>query len=233
MSEIRGENLSKRLVITVDGVGASGKSALARLLAERLGFAHLNSGLLYRAAAWLVSGAGVDPASDGDVGKLLATHSIALRYADGVGARVLIDGVARDEELTTQENTRLASIVAKLPSVREHFKPIQRDAFAPKSVVAEGRDMGTIIFPDAPVKFFVVADLGVRAARRQRQQAERGEVADEHDIAEELKRRDESDASREIAPMKAADGAILIDNSVGTLEETVTTMLAHVRGTVS
>lgn len=231
--EPRGAVLSKRIVITVDGVGASGKSALARLLAERLGFAHLNSGLLYRAAAWLVSEAGANPSSDSDVGGLLASHSIALRYADGVGARVLIDGVIRDEELTTQENTRLASIVAKLPAVREHFKPIQRDAFAPKGVVAEGRDMGTIIFPDAPVKFFVVADLGVRAARRQRQQAERGEVADVHAIAEELKRRDESDASREIAPMKAADGAILIDNSVGTLEETVATMLTQVRAAVS
>jgi cytidylate kinase len=97
------------------------------------------------------------------------------------------------------------------------------------SVVAEGRDMGTVIFPDALVKFFVNADLSIRAARRQKQQAERGEAGDVQAIAQELALRDESDASREIAPMKPAEGAVIIDNSVGTLEETVGTMLSHVR----
>jgi cytidylate kinase len=128
----------ERIIITVDGVGASGKSALARLLAERLGYAHLNSGLLYRATAWLVSVYGVEPTSNDAVGHLLEQHSISLQYSRDKGTQVSVDGVIKEHELTTQENTQLASLVAKLPSVRDHFKPIQRHAFSPMSVVAEG-----------------------------------------------------------------------------------------------
>lgn len=217
-----------RIVITVDGVGASGKSALARLLAERLGYAHLNSGLLYRATAWLVSISGIDPSSNDSVGQLLTQHSVTLQYSAEKGTQVLVDGDIKEHELTTQENTRLASLVAKLPSVRDHFKPIQRDAFAPMSVVAEGRDMGTVIFPDAAIKFFVTADLTVRASRRCQQMAQHGQRGDVKTIAAELARRDEVDATRDIAPMKPAEGAIIVDNSVGTLTETVDTMLLHV-----
>ena len=217
----------ERVIITVDGVGASGKSALARLLAERLGYAHLNSGLLYRATAWLVSVSGVDPTSNEAVGHLLEQHSISLQYSRDKGTQVSVDGVIKEHELTTQENTKLASLVAKLQSVRDHFKPTQRHAFSPMSVVAEGRDMGTVIFPDAAIKFFVTADLAVRASRRYQQMVLNGQVGDVQTIAAELARRDDLDATREIAPMKPAEGAILVDNSAGSLNDTVETMLAY------
>lgn len=219
----------ERVIITVDGVGASGKSALARLLAERLGYAHLNSGLLYRATAWLVSVSGVDPTSNDAVGHLLEQHSISLQYSRDKGTQVSVDGVIKEHELTTQENTQLASLVAKIPSVRAHFKPIQRHAFSPMSVVAEGRDMGTVIFPDAAIKFFVTADLAVRATRRYQQMVLNGQVGDVQNIAAELARRDDLDATREIAPMKPAKGAILVDNSAGSLNETVESMLAYLK----
>jgi cytidylate kinase len=215
---------SQRRIITVDGVGASGKSALARLLAERLGFAHLNSGLLYRAAAYLVSAEGIDPESDGAVSKVLTEHTIELRYDLALGNQIFIDGVQRDAELTTQENSRLASIVAKLPGVRAHFVDVQRTAFAPAGVVAEGRDMGTVIFPEASPKFFVDADITVRAQRRQQQLLAKGEQASVADIERDLARRDNEDASRALCPMKPADGAVIIDNSRGTLEEIVEKM---------
>jgi cytidylate kinase len=219
----------ERIIITVDGVGASGKSALARLLAERLEYAHLNSGLLYRATAWLVSVSGVDPTSNDAVGHLLGQHSISLQYSRDKGTQVSVDGVIKEHELTTQENTQLASLVAKLPSVRDQFKPIQRHAFSPMSVVAEGRDMGTVIFPDAAIKFFVTADLAVRASRRYQQMVQNGQTGDVQIIATELARRDELDSTREIAPMKPAEGAIIVDNSVGSLDETVERMMAHVK----
>ena len=217
-----------RRVITVDGVGASGKSALARLLAERLGFAHLNSGLLYRAAGFLASQAGISPDDNTGVGELLKVHSIELKYDRTTGNQVFIDGVLRDAEIQSQEISKLASFVAKLPSVRDHFIDVQRTAFALAGVVAEGRDMGTVIFPQASPKFFINADLRVRAERRRSQLLAKGEVADLETIERELARRDHEDAHRALAPMKPAEGAVLIDNSTGTLQEMVEEMYRHV-----
>ena len=219
-----------RKVITVDGVGASGKSALARLLAERLGFAHLNSGLLYRAAAFLALLKGIDPLDEAAMSELLREHSIELKFERDLGNQVVIDGIVRDGELQTQEISRLASQVAKLSVVREHFVPIQRRAFEPNGVVAEGRDMGTVIFPDASPKFFVTADIKVRASRRAQQLLAKGEKAVVDSIERDLARRDHEDATRELSPMKAADGAVLIDNSHGTLEQIVDKMFRVATG---
>jgi cytidylate kinase len=216
-----------RRVITVDGVGASGKSALARLLAERLGFAHLNSGLLYRAAGFLVLRAGISPDDNAAVGNLLKSHSIELRYDRTTGNQVFVDGVLRDAEIQSQEVSKIASFVAKLPSVREYFVDVQRTAFAPAGVVAEGRDMGTVIFPGAHPKFFINADLRVRAERRRAQLLAKGEVGDLEAIEGDLARRDYEDEHRALAPMKPAEGAVLIDNSSGTLEEIVEKMYLH------
>jgi len=219
-----------RRIITVDGVGASGKSALARLLAERLGYAHLNSGLLYRAAAYLVMQSGVKVEDAAAVQALLHTHAVALKYDRTTGNCVLIDGVARDSELQSQEISRLASQVAKLSCVREHFVPVQRQAFDPMGVVAEGRDMGTVIFPDAPVKFFVDANSKVRAERRRAQLLAKGEDVDVSTIERDLIRRDYEDAHRSLSPMRPADGAILIENSRESIEEIVDRMYRTVVG---
>jgi cytidylate kinase len=221
---------TERRIITVDGVGASGKSALARLLAERLGFAHLNSGLLYRAAGFLVSQAGIPADDNSAVGDLLKRHTIELKYDRATGNQVFIDGVLRGDDLQGQEISKLASFVAKLPSVREHFVDVQRTAFAPAGVVAEGRDMGTVIFPDAHPKFFINADLRVRAERRRTQLLAKGEAADLETIESDLARRDYEDAHRELAPMKPAERALLVDNSNGTLDEIVETMYQRVVG---
>jgi cytidylate kinase len=143
---------------------------------------------------------------------------------------VLIDGVLRDGEIQTQEVATLASQVAKLSTVRDHFVALQRSAFAPAGVVAEGRDMGTVIFPEAAPKFFITADLSVRAERRRLQLAAKGQEVDVEVIKDELDRRDHEDANRELAPMKPAEGAVLIDNSTGTLDEIVEKMYRAVIG---
>lgn len=213
----------------MDGVGASGKSALARLLADQLGFAHLNSGLLYRAAAFIAERARI-PVSAGDaLAAELPRHQLELRHDSILGSVVVIDGVVREGELMSRAISEGASQVAKHQGIRAIFLPIQRAAFAPMGVVAEGRDMGTVVFPDAPVKFFVDARLDVRAARRVEQLRAKGQAADIESVSAELAARDERDATRTAAPMKPAIGAVIINNSDTPLEETVERMLGVVR----
>jgi len=214
----------ERTVVTVDGLSASGKSALARALADKLGFAHLNSGLLYRAAGFLAHKAGLRYEDGPMIAQELAQHSIVLRHDERLGAVVEIDRVPYEAELMSRAISDAASAVARHKPVRDHFLLLQRRAFEPMGVVAEGRDMGTIVFPDAPVKFFVEARLDVRAQRRCEQLRAGGHAADLPAIRQEIAERDERDSTRAVAPTKPADGAIIIDNSEATLAENASRM---------
>ncbi len=213
-----------RDVITVDGLGASGKSALAMLLAKRLGYGHLNSGLLYRAAGWLVLQEGGDLSDCRAVLDVLARHSIELTKGPDLSSVVLIDGVPRQQELGSAEVSHASSTVAQHQPLRDLFVEAQRTALAPGGVVAEGRDMGTVIFPEARIKFFVEADLDVRAQRRFAQLRGTPHEKTLESIREALADRDNRDATRSVAPTKPAEGAIAIDNSRLPLEETVEQM---------
>jgi cytidylate kinase len=219
-----------RDIITVDGVGASGKSALARLLAKRLGYGHLNSGLLYRATGWLMTRFGVDANDAVKVMSELSRHSITLDKDADSRTLVFIDGVACGDELQSSEVSIAASLVARYQEVRDKFTQLQRDAFAPGGVVAEGRDMGTIIFPDARVKFFVEGRLEVRAARRYAQLKGTPQESTLKDISRDLAERDERDAERPVAPAKPAPGAVIVDNSDRSLDEVVEAMYRVVIG---
>ena len=219
----------KRGVVTVDGLGASGKSALARMLADRLGFAHLNSGLLYRATAFLAQRAGLSLDDGTKIAEELLKHSVALKHDALLGAVVLINGGQYEAELMSRRISEAASQVARHQAVRAHLLGIQQTAFVPMGVVAEGRDMGTVVFPEARVKFFVEARLEVRAERRCEQLRHNGQAADREGVASELEARDLRDATRATAPMKAAEGAIIIDNSDTALEETVEHMYEIVK----
>lgn len=219
----------KRQIVTVDGVGASGKSALSRLLAERLGFGHLNSGLLYRAAGCLVLKEREDARSAEAVLSVMDRHSIRLERGPTGGSVIRIDGSElSDRDLTAPEVSEAASRVAQHQLVRDRFIDAQRTAFMPDGVVAEGRDMGTIIFPDADVKFFVDARLDVRAQRRYEQLKGTPQEAPLEAIKQALAERDHRDANRDVAPMKPAAEAVIVDNSDAPLEETVQSMLAIV-----
>lgn len=218
----------ERDVITVDGVGASGKSALARLLAKRLGYGHLNSGLLYRAAGWLVSRSGVDPNDPARVMTELSRHTISLDKDADARTVVVIDGSVCGDELHSSEVSMLASLVARYQAVRDTFTDLQRAAFAPGGVVAEGRDMGTIIFPDARVKFFVEGRLEVRSRRRYEQLKGTPQAALLEEISRDLSERDARDAARPVAPARPAPGAVVVDNSDRPLEEVVEEMYRRV-----
>lgn len=219
---------TSRDVIAVDGLGASGKSALARGLAAFLGYGHLNSGLLYRAVALICSMEKVDWTDGEGVVRAMSQHSLGLGMDEGRSSMVMIDGVVQTAELISADISRGASLVARHQGVRDRLLILQREAFMPGGVVAEGRDMGTVIFPNARVKFFVIARLDVRAARRFHQLKGTAQEVPLAEITRELAERDERDASSAVGTMKQADGAIVIDNSDEPLDVVIKNMAALV-----
>ncbi len=213
-----------RDIITVDGLGASGKSAIAKGLAASLGYAHLNSGLLYRAVARMCIVSGVDCADPEEVVAVMSRHAIGLVTDENRSSIVTIDGVAGGAELFSKDVSRGASFVARHQKVRDRLLDLQRQAFVPSGVVAEGRDMGTVIFPQARAKFFVVARLDVRAARRHKQLLGTPQQATLEEVSRELAERDERDATSSVGTMKQAEGAIVIDNSDDPLDAVISRM---------
>ena len=221
-----------RKVITIDGLSASGKSTLAKLLARKLGFVHVNTGLLYRAAAFLALKENLSEQQAAKLVSFLSQHSFRFDYSEETGSRLLIDDQDYSDLLQSQEVASFTSKIAAIPELREALRELQIQAFPSQPIVAEGRDLGTIIFPAATVKFFIVGDPLVRAERRAFEI--KGELSEEKlkqrisEVAKELQERDERDSTRAIAPLKQAQDAILIDNSVNSLDETVEKMVKEV-----
>jgi len=210
-----------RTVITVDGLAGSGKTSLSRALARALGFAHLNSGLLYRGIGWLALQHSVDLDDEGAIGELLKAHTVELR---GEG-ELFVDGVDRASELVTPAVSEATSKTSRFPVVRAFLLDAQRSAFPGQGLVAEGRDMGTVVFPGAPLKFFVTATVAVRVARRLQQlSSSRGLVLDEDAIRREIIERDERDSTRAVSPTKGADDAVTVDNSGLPMADVVASM---------
>lgn len=213
-----------RKVITVDGLAGSGKSSISTLLAARLGFRHLSSGLLYRGLAILAIHSGVAPNDEKSLCSLLLNHKLSLGTDAKGSSRLFIDGAPPSEDLLTDEVSKVASTVAAFPGVRNLLISAQREAYSGFGIVAEGRDMGTVIFPNADAKFFIVVDPEVRAKRRASQIGGKGE-----DILREIQARDEKDTTRTVSPAVASYDAITIDNSHETLENVVETIVSHLQ----
>ncbi len=219
-----------RDIITVDGLAASGKSALAKGLALKLGYGHLNSGLLYRAVALLAKRRGADLTDSDAVVRAFSKHTMSIAKDSAGSSVVLVDGVALGDELLSADISQGASMVARHQPLRDLLISTQREAFLPDGIVAEGRDMGTAIFPQAGVKFFVVARADVRAERRFKQLRGTPQERLLGEIKQELEERDQRDATSSVGTMKQAQGAVLIDNSDQPLEEVIDHMLLIARG---
>lgn len=207
-------------VVAIDGPAGAGKSSVAALLARRLGFTHVNTGSLYRAVALAVrrAGAAIDPVEPAFLDTLRITFE---------GNRLLLDGQDPGEALRSAACAADASLVAKQPAVRAFLLPVQREIAASQWIVMEGRDIGTVVFPDALVKIFLTASSLVRAQRRMAQgEVPPGATLDE--VRREIERRDLQDSTRAAAPLKAAPDAVTVDNSGLSLEETVETIAAIV-----
>jgi cytidylate kinase len=217
-----------KLVIAIDGPAASGKSTTARLVAGKLGYIHVDTGAMYRAVTLKVLRAGIAPADSERIGKLLGTTHVALRR-EGEITRVFLDGDDVTAEIRTPEVTRAVSVVSRHRAVRDAMVREQRKMGAEGGIVLEGRDIGTVVFPDADLKFFMIAGIEARARRRGEELRAGGISPDLSGLTDEIRERDTLDSTRKESPLKKADDAIEIDTSDLTIEEQVRVVVEKVR----
>ena len=199
-------------VLTIDGPSGAGKGTISRIIARRMGWHYLDSGALYRAVGVAASWADIDTS---DASALVrCTFDTRVRFQDGPqGLRVIVDDVDATEELRLETTGALASAIAAIPEVRAALKERQRAFRELPGLVADGRDMGTVIFPDASYKVFLTASAEERAERRHKQLKDKGVSVNFDDLLREIMARDARDAQRTVAPLKPADDAVLIDTT--------------------
>lgn len=220
-----------RPVITVDGLAGTGKTTLSVRLAYHFGFVHLSTGLLYRTVGYLALQQNISRCDGGALAELVGNHEIRMFLSPERSARIILDGKDIFEELYTPDVSEATSEVAIHKEVRAALIGLQRDAFPGEGLVAEGRDMGTVIFPGAEVKFWIETDISVKVARRLQQFMEKeagmsGErrQALEQSMQKEIFDRDRRDQERGLAPTLRTNDMIVIDNSVRPIEEVVAEM---------
>jgi len=216
-------------VITIDGPSGSGKGAISRALASRLGWHYLDSGSLYRVLAYAALRDGVSLDDEAALVALAGRLSTTCRLPAADSPAVLLDGRDINADLRTEAAGKAASKLAVLPAVRTALLDWQRHCRQPPGLVADGRDMGTVVFPDADLKLFLSARPGVRAERRYKQLKEIGKEADLAALRQEVEARDRRDSTRQTAPLKPAVDAICLDNSDEGEARTLASVLELVR----
>lgn len=223
--------LNRLKVVTIDGPSGVGKSTVSRKLAERLDFTYLDTGAMYRAVAYQCCQLGIDTDNIIAVRDLLEEIEIRLLPATtpGQDVRVYVDNREVGALVRTPEMSMLASKVSALAVVRQHLTLLQQQMGSAGQVVAEGRDTGTVVFPEAAWKFYLDANPEVRTKRRVDQLSEQGKKVDEKELLEQLIQRDRDDSQRKIAPLKAADDAVLIDSTALGAAGVVDKMMQHIQ----
>ena len=217
-----------KLIITIDGPAGSGKSTVARLVAKKLGISFLDTGAMYRAVTLAAMQADADM---GDEEQLLGVlNSVEFRFAIENGEMVVsIDGNDAAQQIRLPKVTANAGYIASAAKVREQLVQMQRQfADGQEKIVTEGRDQGTVAFPEADVKFFLNADIAERAKRRHKELLAKGEQADLDEIQTAIEKRDKSDQDREVGPLKPADDAVIVDTTNLSVDEVVEKLLDHI-----
>ncbi len=198
--------------IAIDGPSGAGKSSLAKGLASKLGINYLDTGALYRTVGYAAYEAGISPDDRTAVVRLLDGMSVKAAFENGM-QMMYLNGRPLGDAIRRHEISAYASAVSAIPEVRAFLLEAQREVARRESVVMDGRDIGTVIMPDADVKIFLTASAEERAERRRRELAQRGVIEDYQKILDDIKERDRRDSERDIAPLRAAPDAILLDNS--------------------
>ncbi len=206
--------------IAIDGPAGAGKSSLSRKLAANLGYIYVDTGALYRATGLKFSRLGFDTSLNGDIDAVLKTTVVDLKFVNGE-QRVFLDGEDVSDFIRTPEASMMASAVSAIPSVRAFLLDMQRLLAKNNNVVMDGRDIGTVVLPDADVKIFLTADVEERAKRRLLELEEKGQKVSFDEVLADMKQRDYNDSHREIAPLRQAEDAVLADTTKLNLAESL------------
>lgn len=206
--------------IAIDGPAGAGKSSIAKLVAKKLSFVYVDTGAMFRTVAYYFLSQGKDPSDAEMVTEECENISISIEYKDGA-QHIFLDGTDVSTEIRQEEVGKNASVVAKNQAVRNRLLALQRQMAEKQDVIMDGRDIGTVVLPDAQVKIYLTASASVRAERRYKELVEKGETCNLKKIEEDIIARDEQDMNREIAPLKQAEDAVLVDSSYMTIEEVV------------
>ena len=221
--------MNKKLIIAIDGPAGSGKSSIGDMLAERLGYIHLSTGAIYRALGWKANARGIDFSDVPALERLIEETSIEFQRREDGPVAVLLDGEDVSERIVTNEVGMLASAVSAIPEVRKGLLSLQRKAGQEGEVILDGRDIGTVVFPDADVKFYLDASAEERARRRRLQLQEQGIESNLERLIQDIRKRDHDDSTREIAPLRQAEDAVYIDSSTLSREDVVEKMFAEIK----
>lgn len=208
------------LNIAIDGPAGAGKSTVAKGVAAKLGFIYVDTGALYRAVGVYVLRKGLDTKNAEEVSSVLPEISVELKFIDGV-QHVFLNGEDVSVEIRTPDASMAASNVSAIPSVRSFLFDLQRDIASKNDCLMDGRDIGTVVLPNAQVKLFLTADPEERAMRRYKELIEKDPDVKYEDVLEDLKKRDYQDSHREIAPLKPAEDSVVFNTTGNTLEESV------------
>lgn len=215
--------------IAIDGPAGAGKSSIAKALSKRLGYIYIDTGAMYRAVALFFVENNVSDGTDSRIESLLDKLEISIKYEDGA-QKVILNGEDVTDKLRLEEIGKLASKFSAIGSVREKLVALQRKLAQKENVVMDGRDIGTVVLPNADLKIYLSASPKVRAKRRYLELLEKGHTdLDINEIEDEIIKRDEADMNREISPLKQADDAYYLDSSDMTLEEVVSKILSMVK----
>lgn len=217
------------MIVAIDGPAGAGKSTVASQLALRMGFQLVNTGAMYRTVAYEALQADIDLEDSEKVAEIAGGLEFEFRFVDGENV-TFCQGRALRNEIRTAEVSRAASIISAHPEVRDVLVEQQRRVGRERPSVLEGRDIGTVVFPDADLKVFITASAAVRAERRVEQMGEQGEEADFDEVLREIVERDKRDTEREVAPLKQAEGALAIDSSNRSVDDILEEIEAIIEG---
>lgn len=214
--------------VAIDGPAGAGKSTIAKMASKELGFIYIDTGALYRSIGYFVLKNGGDLENADSIISFLPKINAEIKFIDET-QHVFINGEDVSDKIRTEEISRAASKVSAIPKVREFLLSLQRDFAKRYNIVMDGRDIGTVVLPNATVKIFLTASAQVRANRRYKEQIERGFDVNYDDILADIKERDYRDENREIAPLKPAEDSIYLDTSDNTREESIEAVLKIVK----